>query len=155
MEKPGWVPVVLSGVLPRGAPDLFAMVIVLAASLNVSSGSTRLEGFEIGPVLLILSVLASFALAASSNSARRLKEELALFAYGSSARVVGLTGFLRGVAGVFVALVPFLVLEARTLGLLSVSMITVYVALFSGGAAYALPALIRTRSLDFVENYKG
>ena len=155
MEKPGWVPVVLSGVLPRSAPDLFAMVIVLAASLNASLGSTRLVGFEIGPVLLLLSVLASTALAASSNSARRLKEELALFAYGSSARVVGLRGFLRGLACVSVALVPYMALEARSLSLLSVSMITVYLALCFGGAAYALPALVRTRSLDFVENYKG
>ncbi len=155
MEKAGWVLVVLSGVLPRGAPDLFEMVIVLAASLNASLGSTRLGGLEIGPVLLILSVLASSALAASSNSDRRLKEELALFAYGSSARVVGLRGFLRGVACVCVPLVPYLALEARNLGLLSVSMITVYLALCFGGAAYALPALIRTRSLDFVENYKG
>lgn len=155
MEKPGWVPVVLSGVVPRGAPDLFAMVIILAASLNASMGSTRLAGFEIGSALLVLSVIASSALAASSNSARRLKEELALFAYGSSARVVGLRGFLRGVACVFVALVPYLALDARNLGLLSVSMIIVYLALCLGGAAYALPALIRTRSLDFVENYKG
>ncbi len=155
MEKPGWVPVVLSGVLPRGAPDLFAIVIVLSASLNASSGPTILAGLETGPGLLLLSVLGSCALAASSNSARRLKEELALFAYGSSAWVVGLRGFLRGVSCVCVALLPYLVLEGRTLGLLSGSMITVYLALALGGVSYSLPAFIRTRSLDFVENYKG
>ncbi len=155
MENPGWVPVVLSGVLPRGASDLLAMVIVVTASLNAALGPTRLAGFDIGPELLVLSVLASCALAALSNSTQRLKEELALFAYGSSAWVVALRGFLRGVACVFVALLPYLALEARGLGLLAGSMITVYLALGVGGVSYALPALTRTRSLDFVENYKG
>ncbi len=155
MEKPGWVPVVLSGVLPRGASDLLAIVIVVTASLNAVLGSTRLAGFDIGSGLLVLSVLASCALAALSNSTRRLKEELALFAYGSSAWVVVLKGFLRGVVCVFVALLPYLALEARGLGPLAGSMITVYLALGVGGVSYALPALIRTRSLDFVENYKG
>ncbi|OLD03893.1 hypothetical protein AUG19_00700 [archaeon 13_1_20CM_2_54_9] len=155
MEKPGWVPVVLSGVLPRGVPDLFAMVIVLAASLNASLGSTVLAGLGIGPALLVLSVMASCALAASSNSARRLREELALFAYGSSTRMVGLRGFLRGVACVFLALLFYIALEARTLGLFSGSMIIICLAIVVGGVSYALPILFRTRSLDFVENYKG
>jgi hypothetical protein len=156
LEKPDWIPVVLSGVLPRGAPDLLAIVVVLAASLNASLGSTVLAGFNIGPELLILSVLASCALAASSNSARRLREELALFAYGGPAWLIGLRGFLKGVALVFFALLPYLSLEVRTLGLLlSGSMITVYLTLAAGGVSYSLPNLIRTRSSDFVENYKG
>jgi len=69
--------------------------------------------------------------------------------------MVGLRGFLRGVACVFLALLFYIALEARTLGLFSGSMIIICLAIVVGGVSYALPILFRTRSLDFVENYKG
>lgn len=153
MEKPGWLPLI-SGALPSGASDLSAIMIVGIAALNAALGSTILVGHDIRPWLLVISVGLACSLAARSSSERRLKEELALFAYGSSAWVVGLRGFLRGLACSLVALSPYLVLEADP-RLFTSPLEVAYVALGVGGFCYALPALVRTRSVRFVENYKG
>ena len=97
-----------------------------------------------------------FALASMTDTSRRLREELALLAYGSAAWYIGARYFLRGLACALVAITPFVFLEysLQHLTLPTVVLATLLVPV-AGGLSYATPALSRMRSKRFAENYKG
>src|SRR5260370_33956885 len=84
LERPGWAPVILSGVLPRELSDLLAIAILALASLE--SVFAQLQPFNQSawfatPLIL---VPMTCALAALPNPSSTQREELALFAYGDA-----------------------------------------------------------------------
>ncbi len=155
MERPSWAPVILSGALPRELSDLLAMSILALASLE--SVFAPLQSFNQPAPFATLLVLIPMtcALAALSNSARTQKEELALFAYGGAGWQIQARYVARGFVVAVVGLLPLWLKFITTENVLSLSLVLLLVSAAVGGLSYAAPALKRTRSLAFVEQYKG
>jgi len=155
LERPSWAPVVLSGALPRELSDLLAISILALVSLE--SVFVQLQRFNQPAWFTTLLVLVPLtcALAALSNSSRTQKEELALFAYGGSGLQIQLRYILRGVVLSIIGLSPLWLRFLATESILSTNLVLLLGCAIVGGLAYASPALKRTRSLAFVEQYKG
>ena len=155
MERSSWAPVVLSGALPRELSDLLAISILALVSLeSVFVQLQRFNQLAWFTTLLVLVPL-TCALAALSNSSRTQKEELALFAYGGSGLQIQLRYILRGVVLSIIGLSPLWLRFLATESILSTNLVLLLGCAIVGGLAYASPALKRTRSLAFVEQYKG
>ena len=155
MEKQGWAPLVLSSAVPREVSDVLAIVIIGLGSLEVILIPTVLPIGQ-APWLILVTVAPTCALASLANNTKRLREELALFAYGGSAWHVGLKCFLRGMACTLIAISPILIIEPgfSNLGMTGQVLFAVVVAA-AGGLFYTVPSLHRIRSHEFVEHYKG
>ena len=104
---------------------------------------------------LLVLVPMTCALAALSNSSRTQKEELALFAYGGAGWQIQLRYVVRGIAVAVIGLLPLWLKFITSENVLSFSLVLLLVSAAVGGLSYAAPALKRTRSLAFVEQYKG
>lgn len=155
MDRPSWAPVMLAGALPRDLSDLLAIGILVIATIQIvlSQTLTLLIVNILWILFLFLLIPLTSVLAALSNSPKREREELALVAYGGSARQIELRYILRGALITAVGLLPFIIrsfTEPSAWGLALVGILALL-----GGSAYAIPALRRTRSLHFVEQYKG
>ncbi len=155
MNRPSWAPVVLSGALPRELSDLLAIAILAITSVPLAfSGKIPLSAFDASWILLIL-VPSISVLAALSNSVNREREELALIAYGGSSRQIELGHLVRGGTITAIGLLPVLYrILADTLSL-SIGLVVLILLVLLGGLTYAIPAFKRTRSVNFVEQYKG
>ena len=155
MKRPNWAPVILSGALPRELSDLLAIAILALASLE--SVFAQLQPFNQSAwfVTLVVLVPLTCALAALSNSSRTQREELALFAYGGAGWQIQLRYVVRGCVVAIIGLLPLWVRFLATESILSANLVLLLVSAIVGGLAYSAPALIRTRSLAFVEQYKG
>lgn len=155
MERPSWAPVVLSGALPRELSDLLAISILALAS--VESVFVQLQPFNQPAWLATLLVLVPMtcALASLSNSSRTQKEELALFAYGGAGWQIQLRYVVRGFVLAVIGLLPLWFRFITAENMFSLSLVLLLVSAAVGGLSYAAPALKRTRSLAFVEQYKG
>ena len=155
MERPSWAPVVLSGALPRELSDLLAIAILALASLE--SVFAQLQPFNQSGWFATLLVLVPLTcgLAALSNSASTQREELALFAYGGAGWQIQLRYVVRGFVVAVTGLLPIWLRFITTENILSVNLVLLLVSATIGGLSYAAPALKRTRSLAFVEQYKG
>ena len=156
MEKPGWIPVVLSGAIPSGVADALAMIVIAIASLNYLW--TLQRPFLFGPTiwLQVLTIALVTVLASRSDTARKLREELALIAYGGSSWQVWLRYFVRGLALTLVAITPILYADyaSQYFQVLPTAFFALSVSTI-GGVCYAAPSLARIRSREFVESYKG
>ena len=145
---------VLSGVLPRELSDLLAVSILELASLEAVLLEVQLFATASSWVLALLAPLTG-ALAALSNSSKRQREELALFAYGGSPLQIQGRYVVRGVIISLLGLLPLLIdqlvksvrLSPQIMGTLTLALVAAIV--------YAIPGYYRTRSLGFVEQYKG
>ncbi len=133
MERPSWAPVILSGALPR------------EQQVNQSGWFATLLGL----------VPLTCALAALSNSSRTQREELALFAYGGAGWQIQLRYVVRGCVVAIVGLLPIWLRFLTTENIFSANLVLLLASALVGGLAYGAPALKRTRSLAFVEQYKG
>ena len=155
MERPRWAPVVLSGAIPRELSDVLAIAILDLASLE--SVFVQLQPFSQSALFGTLLVLVPLtcALAALSNSARTQKEELALFAYGGAGWQIQLRYVVRGFAITIIGSLPLWFKFVVAENFLSANLVLLLVSATVGGLSYATPALKRTRSLAFVEQYKG
>ena len=155
MERPSWAPVIISGALPRELSDLLAIAILALASLeNVFAQLQPLNQSGWLATLLVLVPL-TCALAALSNSSRTQKEELALIAYGGAGWQIQLRYVVRGLVVAVIGLLPLWLRFIASENILSINLILLLVSATIGGLSYATPALKRTRSLAFVEQYKG
>jgi hypothetical protein len=155
LERPSWAPVVLSGALPRELSDLLAIAILALASQETVFAQHQPLNQPAWFATLLVLVPMTCALAALSNSSRTQKEELALFAYGGSGVQIQLRYIVRGVVVSIVGLCPLWLRFLATESILSTDLVLLLVSAVVGGLAYAAPALKRTRSLAFVEQYKG
>jgi hypothetical protein len=155
LDRPSWAPVVLSGALPREFSDLLAMVILGIASVQlVLAGPTPFSSLSSSWILLFLVPLLC-VLAALSSSPSREREELALVAYGGSSRLIELRYVLRGGIITIIGLAPALFrLLSESLSL-SFGLVVLALLVLIGGSTYAIPSFKRTRSVNFVEHYKG
>lgn len=155
MERPSWAPVVLSGALPRELSDLLAISILALASIE--SVFAQLQPFSQPAWFATLLVLVPMtcALASLSNSSRTQKEELALFAYGGAGWQIQLRYLVRGFVLAVIGLLPLWLRLVTTENVFSFGLVLLLVSAAVGGLSYAAPALKRTRSLAFVEQYKG
>ena len=156
MQTPGWVPVVLSGAFPRGLPDALAMIIIGVDSLNYSW--TQHGPVTIGTAYLLLGLTVAFVsvLASRSDTARKLREELALIAYGGSSWQVWIRYFVRGLALTLIAITPLLYAEYRSAQFPVLQTMTLVSAIAAlAGFCYSVTSLVRIRSREFAENYKG
>jgi hypothetical protein len=155
LERPSWAPVVLSGALPREVSDLLAIAILALASLE--SVFAQLQPFNQSAwfATLLILVPMTCALAALSNSSRTQREELALFAYGGAGWQIQLRYVVRGFVVAVIGLLPLWFRFIATENVLSFNLVLLLVSATVGGLSYAAPALKRTRSLAFVEQYKG
>jgi hypothetical protein len=155
LERPSWAPVILSGALPRDLSDLLAISILALASLE--SVFAQLQSFNQPAWFATLLVLVPMtcALAALSNSSRTQKEELALFAYGGAGWQIQLRYVVRGFVVAVIGLLPLWLKFITTENVSSLSLVLFLLSAAVGGLSYAAPALKRTRSLAFVEQYKG
>jgi hypothetical protein len=155
LERPSWAPVILSGALPRELSDLLAISILALASLE--SVFAQLQSFNQPAWFATLLVLVPMtcALAALSNSSRTQKEELALFAYGGAGWQIQLRYVVRGFVVAVIGLLPLWLKFITTENVSSLSLVLFLLSAAVGGLSYAAPALKRTRSLAFVEQYKG
>ncbi|HYY91711.1 MAG TPA: hypothetical protein VE955_06960 [Candidatus Dormibacteraeota bacterium] len=155
MDRPSWAPVVLSGALPREVSDLVAIAIIeLAALQTLLSQPQSLIGLNFSWIMILLVPLTS-VLAAMSNSPNREREELALIAYGGSATQIELRYFLRGGIITTIGLLPLVLRILLDLTRVLPSLLGLAALIILGALTYAIPALRRTRSLSFVEQYKG
>ena len=156
MEKPSWAPIVFAGALPRELPDLLAIVIVGLASTETVLIQLQFGRAALASVILLLTVAPACTLASLSNSSRRQREELALFAYGGAGWQIHMRYFLRGAVVASAGLLPQMfiaaTMTARLEPLLAWSVVPLVI---TGGAFYAAPSLRRTSSPSFVEHYKG
>lgn len=156
MEKPSWALFVMGGAFPREFTDLLAIAIIGLAGLQAYLTRLTIGGFDLGFLMLFLSVLPTCTLASLSNATRKLREELALFAYGGSAWQVWAKHFLRGFTCSLIALSPFLTVEIITTGYsINSRSLLLLLAAVLGGAFYSGPSLRRVRSAEFVESYKA
>jgi hypothetical protein len=153
LERPSWAPVILSGALPREVSDLLAIAILALASLE--SIFAQLQPFNEWSVTLLVMVPLTCALAALSNSSRTQREELALFAYGGAGWQIQLRYVVRGFVVATIGLLPLWLRFTATENIFSAGLILLLLSAILGGLSYAAPALKRTRSLAFVEQYKG
>jgi len=156
VEKPSWAPFVVGGAFPREFTDLLVIAIIGLAGLQAYLTRFTVGGVELGFLTLFLTVLPTCTLASLSNATRKLREELALFAYGGSAWQVWAKHFLRGFTCSLIALSPFLSLEIITTGYSvgSRSLLLVLAAVL-GGTFYSGPSLRRVRSAEFAVSYKA
>ena len=127
------------------------MALVNLESIYYQPWTRSIVGISILGVL----VAATATLAALSESPKRQREELALFAYGGTPWQIQARYFLRGSILVFLGLLPILLsqLLSSTVTTVFVASIVALVAL--GATTYTIPGLRRTKSLEFVEQYKG
>ena len=155
MNRPSWAPVVLSGALPRELSDLVAIGIIELAAIQVIFSQQRpFTGLNFSWTMILLVPLTS-VLAAMSNSPNREREELALVAYGGSATQIQLRYLLRGAIITTIGLIPLILTTLVDVRPLRPSLFALAVLVLLGGLTYAIPALRRTHSLNFVEQYKG
>jgi len=147
--------VIFSGAIPREFSDILAIAILGLASVQLVFSQARPFSKIDASWILFLLIPSTSALAALSNSSSREREELALFAYGGSARQIAMRYFLRGSIITTIGLLPLLVSVLTSSPSLSTGLITVIAVILVGGLAYAAPALRRIRSSNFVEQYKG
>jgi len=156
LERPSWLPIVFAGAVPRGLNDCLAMITLGLIGVQSLQTPTGFASIPIGSWALATATPMVFALASMTDTSRRLREELALLAYGSAAWYIGARYFLRGLACALVAITPFVFLEysLQHLTLPTVVLATLLVPV-AGGLSYATPALSRMRSKRFAENYKG
>ncbi len=156
MEKPSWAPIVLAGALPKELPDLLAIFILGLASTETALIQVQFGRAALSSVILLLTVAPACALASLSNSSRRQREELALFAYGGAGWQIHLRYFVRGSIVALVGVSPQILINESTMARTGHPLLWLVVALVvTGGAFYAAPSLRRTSSLDFVEHFKG
>ncbi len=155
MERPIWASVVLSGALPRELSDIIAILILETLAIQLALLAPRpFLGLSVSWILVVMVPLVCL-LAAMSNSPNREREELALVAYGGSAKQIELRYVLRGAIVTTIGLTPVL-LKLVSFGLsISTGLIILILLVLIGGWTYSLPALRRTRSTNFVEHYKG
>ena len=156
MEKPSWALFVLSGAFPRGFTDLLVIIIIALFGFEASLVRVNLAGFELGSLILFVSIPPSCALASLSIGTRKLREELALLAYGGSGWQVWVRYFLRGFTCCLIGFSPIALWETIAKGSFSVlETSTVAFAAFVAGVSYTAPSLRRIRSPEFAENYKA
>lgn len=156
MAKPSWAPTVASSAFPHESTDLLAMLIIGLAGLQAYMTKFNYSGLEIGFLALLCSVPLTCTLASLSNTTRKLREELALLAYGGSLRHVAMRHFLRGLTCSIIALFPFLTAEIIGAGyVIALRSVSLVAAGFLGGISYAGPSIRRIRSVEFAENYKA
>jgi len=132
------------------------MATIAIASLNYlwSTQKPVLFGTTIWPQLLIIALVN--VLASRSDTARKLREELALIAYGGSGWQVWLRYFVRGLSLTLVAIGPLLYVDyASPHFQLAPTIILAFSLSAIGGACFAAPGLARIRSRQFAESYKG
>ena len=155
MERPSWAPVIFSGALPREVSDLLAITILLLTSVQTTTSSLYLfAGMGSAWILLVL-VPVTCTLASLSNSPRREHEELAIFAYGGTPRQIEIRYVLRGTLIAAIGLLPLFIHFLQVGLAYSFDLIILSILAFLGGLSYAVPAVRRTRSSDFVGHYKG
>jgi len=155
LERPTWAPVILSGALPRELSDLLAIAILALASLETVFAQLQSLSQSGWFATLLVLVPLTCALAALSNSSRTQREELALLAYGGACWQIQLRYVVRGFVVAVIGLLPLWLRLIATESILSVNLVLLLVSATVGGLSYAAPALKRTRSLAFVEQYKG
>ncbi len=156
MEKQGSATFILSGAIPRELTDILAIVIIGLTGLQAYQVRFSLAGLELGPLMLLLTLAATCGLASLSNTVQRLREELALLAYGGSMRQVWLRHFLRGFVCCLIALSPLIATDIIGSGyVLHFRPILFLGAALLGGFSYSGPSFRRVRSVDFAEHYKA
>ena len=156
MEKPSWAPLVLSGALPREFPDLLAMLIIAITSFESSVARQTVGNFQLGSLIPFLAIPPACALASLSNTGKKVREELALFAYGGSGWEVLARYFLRGLACSLLALSPLILFQTVSAGLASILSNPIFLlASVIGGLCYAAPSQRRLRSEKLAGNYKA
>jgi hypothetical protein len=156
LEKPSWAPIVLAGALPRELPDLLAIFILGLASTETALIQAQFGRAAFTSLIPLLTVAPTCALASLSNSSRRQREELALFAYGGAGWQIHLRYFVRGAIVALVGVSPQILITATMMARLEPLLLWSVVALVvTGGTFYAAPSLRRTSSLDFTEHFKG
>jgi hypothetical protein len=155
LERPSWAPVILSGALPRELSDLLAIAILALASLETVFVQFQAFSQSAWALTLLVLVPPTCALAALSNSSRTQREELALFAYGGAGWQIQLRYVVRGCVVATIGLLPLWLRFLANESILSANMVVLLISAVVGGLSYAAPALKRTRSLAFVEQYKG
>jgi hypothetical protein len=155
LERPSWAPVILSGALPKEVSDLLAIAILALASLESIFAQLQPFNESAWSVTPLVMVPLTCALAALSNSSRTQREELALFAYGGAGWQIQLRYVVRGFVVATIGLLPLWLRFTATENILSAGLILLLLSAILGGLSYAAPALKRTRSLAFVEQYKG
>ena len=155
LERPSWAPVILSGALPRELSDVLAIAILALASLETVFAQFHPLNQSDWFITLLVLVPLTCALAALSNSSRTQREELALFAYGGAGWQIQLRYTVRGFVVALIGLLPLWSLFIAAEGILSTRLVLLLATAAVGGLSYAAPALKRTRSLAFVEQYKG
>jgi len=155
LEKPSWAPIVLSGIIPREASDLLAMLVmgIVALEFSLAAIGPAVPGPRLWLALFV--VPPTCALASVSTTTRRTKEELAIFAYGGATWQILFRYFLRGATCALIAFSPAIVLGYISSTSALESLATVFSPVLVGGAFYSLPSLRRMRSSAFVENYKS
>ena len=153
-ERPSWVPVLLSGAFPRELSDFLAVAILaLTSVVATNSQISILSLVELGSLTLLVPITTT--LAALSDSTKRQREELALFAYGGTPWQIQGRYVLRGSMIVTLGLLPFLLTQV-VIGVHSIASIGALLGFVAvGGVAYAVPGLRRTNSPEFVGQYKG
>jgi hypothetical protein len=155
LERPSWAPVILSGALPKELSDFLAIAILALASLESVFAQIQPSNQSGWFGTLLVLVPLTCALAALSNSSRTQKEELALFAYGGAGWQIQLRYVVRGFVVAVIGLLPLWLRFIVTENDLSINLVLLLVSATVGGLSYVAPALKRTRSLAFVEQYKG
>lgn len=155
MDRPSWAPVILSGAIPREVSDFIAISVLAITSIQLLfAGPLPFSSLNSSWILILLVPLVC-VLAALSNSPNREREELALVAYGGSSRQLELRYVLRGAIITISGLVPVLFRIVSNSPSLSTGIFVLLLLVIIGGSTYAIPALKRTHSLNFVEQYKG
>jgi hypothetical protein len=146
---------VLSGAIPRGTTDALVVCTIAIAGFNYSPGSTK-QVLLLRTWLLLFTIALVTVLASRADTSRKLREELALIAYGGSGWQVWLRYFLRGLACTLLASTPlFYALYFQTGFPFQIAVILTLVASTVGGLFYAAPSIVRIHSREFAENYKG
>jgi hypothetical protein len=134
---------------------MLAIVILAVISTQLALAGTLPFSSLTSSWILFLLVPLICVLAALSNSPNREREELALVAYGGSSRQIELRYFLRGGIITIIGLVPVLFRLVSDSLSVSTGLFVLVVLVLIGGSSFAIPALRRTRSLNFVEQFKG
>ena len=129
-------------------------VLAITSIQLVFAGPLPFSSFNSAWILILLVPLIC-VLAALSNSPSREREELALIAYGGSSRQIELRYVLRGALITIIGLLPVLLQLVLNGPSLSTGLLVLALLVVIGGSTYAIPALRRTHSLNFVEQYKG
>lgn len=144
-----------SGALPREFSDLLAVTILSLTSFQtITSTLYPFAGVGSAWILLVL-VPVTCTLASLSNSPRREHEELAIFAYGGTPRQIEIRYVFRGTLIAAIGLLPMFAHFIEIGPAYSTYLIILAFLAFLGGLSYAVPAVRRTRSADFVGHYKG